>query len=208
MVRKALLTTQVRGRRWKKQVQIGCLILHFSKGKTPFEVHRNTSKDCSSYHFSVILYHAPNLKAQVPFERLILIFLPFLIPFSPLAAISSLIQPPVRRNRIIWRPPLNYQREIYAGESRVKAAFILQKLKDQVDSHLKSCSGSSPQPKRCGSRVDASPGALSHPGAEELSSGWLCLGGCRYSRAPEPGEWEHCGNWKSRRLSQLCNKLT
>lgn len=120
MVRKALLTTQVRGRRWKKQVQIGCLILHFSKGKTPFEVHRKASKDCSSYHFSVILYHASNLKAQVPFERLILIFLPLLIPFSPLAAISSLIQPPMRRNRIIRQLPLNYQREIYAGKKTLQ----------------------------------------------------------------------------------------
>lgn len=117
MVRKALLTTQVRARCWKKQVQIGCLILQLSKGKTPFEVHRNTSKDCSSYHFSVILYHASNLKARFPFERLILIFLPLLIPFSPLAAIFSLIQPPMRCNWIVRQLPLNYQKEIYAGKS-------------------------------------------------------------------------------------------
>lgn len=155
-------------------------MLHFSKGKTSFEVHRNESKDCSSYHFSVILYHASNLKAQVPFERLILIFLPLLIPFSPLAAISSLIQPPMRCNRIVHSAPATQLSEGNSCREKcytLKAAFILQKVK---------------RPRltliwRAALEAAHSPKDVAAQGMQLLELSWgrgaqLRAGGCRYSR--------------------------
>lgn len=165
-------------------------------GKNPFEVQRNVSEDCSFCHFSVILYQASNLKAQFPFERLILIFFPLLIPFSPLVAIFNLIQLPMWCNQIIWHLPLNYKREIYAEMCyNIKTAFVLQKLKDPLiwGTALEILPAHTPKDLTANWRQLSVSDYSSHLGCRWVElSWWVCLRGCQHvadtCRGLEAGE--------------------